>query len=683
MLSPVKLAGNYLTSNGKSFVPIGVNWVPARSGMQWPYEWDANLVESDFALMKQMGFNLVRFDLLWAWFEPRPGQYNEAAFAQLDFIISLAHRNEIYLIPALLIGGEVGDAYWDIPWRNGRHPHSDPELLYWQTQHVEEFAKRYREETAILAWDLTDEPPFWIVVQSTSEAMAANWTQLLCNGLRKYDPNHLIMCGTLGQETNRGPFRADILAPFVDISCVHPYPVYDPNLYQEPLLSLKTTYGPSFEITLSQGAGHPVMMQEFGAGNAQFSPDVVGKYYNSIIYSTLAAGAQAYTAWCFTDASPELFKRAPYIRCPHETQFGITDYQGNEKPAGRELTHFSETVQKIDFDQITLATPEAGIIVPHEWATGSDYQQYGFSPNATFQYVTTDMLSQVNDQADNLFTVKSWLASYILSRQAGMTVSFPRELDDWSKLALILTPVPSTTSPNPICHLYTTFWQKALPIIENGAVLYASLCGKSALPMPDATDLFGAQLADRAPWQSSVHLTMIEDFFSLKVGDVIEVTCPEGIVGMGMQLEMADGRVLAVDQEGRPALITKSINKGHTVLCAYPLEYSLGNNANAFEKPGNYQRLYRSLKSLAQIQSPFSIDDPRIEIGWLSGRDCDYVFLINHSHQSSTIDVRSRVPGKAHCLSSDTAQAYGIETTSFKVELSGFSGCIYKWIHTN
>ena len=47
----------------------------------------------------------------------------------------------------------------NIPWRNGRHPHSDPELLDTQARHIEQFGLRYRSEPAILAWDLTDEPP--------------------------------------------------------------------------------------------------------------------------------------------------------------------------------------------------------------------------------------------------------------------------------------------------------------------------------------------------------------------------------------------------------------------------------------------------------------------------------------------------------------------------------------------
>jgi endo-1,4-beta-mannosidase len=681
LLSTVSLNRNYLTANGKSFIPIGVNWVPAKSGMQWPFEWDIDLIESDFANISKLGFNLIRFDLLWGWYEPNPGQYNEVAFSQFDHLISLAHEYNIYLNPALLIGGEVGDAYWDIHWRNGRHPHNDPELLYWQGRHVEEFARRYNTETAILAWDLTDEPPFWIVASSTTDAMAINWTKLLCSGIRKYDQKHLILCGTLGQETNRGPFRADNLAPFVDVFCVHPYPAYDPILYHEPLLSTRTTYGASFEITLSRGAGHPVIMQEFGAGNSQFSPQVVGQYYKTLLYSALASGVQGYAAWCYTDASPSIFNRAPYIRCPHETQFGITDYLGNPKPAGTELGQFAKILQQIDLEQVEPALPEAGLIIPNEWAKGHDYSQYNLSSTQPTPYVTNDILSGEKDLFGNQFTVKSWLASFILSRQAGIMISFPRELDDWTKLPLILAPVPSTISPNPTCHLYTTFWKKVTPLVEAGATLYASLCSKSAISIPEINILFGAQIADHCLWKALVKLTMIEDFYHLKKGDIIEFICPQGLEGMGVELEISDGHVLAIDQDGKPALLMKSVGLGHTLLCAYPLEYALGDTVNAFENLGNVQLLYKSLKSLAQIHSPFTVDNFSIELSWLSGNERDYVIIVNHSKKSTCSTINSRTPGRAGYVLPDGIEWLNNTSQSFDIELPGYSGRIYVWEH--
>ncbi len=85
-LPPVILSGNYFSAEGHPFLPVGAHWVPAKAGLQWPLQWDEAEVEADFAKMQELGFNTVRFDLFWAWFEPHPGDYNPEAFRQLDII---------------------------------------------------------------------------------------------------------------------------------------------------------------------------------------------------------------------------------------------------------------------------------------------------------------------------------------------------------------------------------------------------------------------------------------------------------------------------------------------------------------------------------------------------------------------------------------------------------------------
>lgn len=142
-LPPVRMDGNYFSRNGKRFIPVGVNWVPAKAGMEWPYEWNPASIEKDFAQMHDLGVNTVRLDLVWAWFEPRPGQYNEKAFQELQFLSQLGRKYEIYLNPMLLIGGEVGEAYWDVPYRYGRDPQSDPEMLRLETDFAAELARRF------------------------------------------------------------------------------------------------------------------------------------------------------------------------------------------------------------------------------------------------------------------------------------------------------------------------------------------------------------------------------------------------------------------------------------------------------------------------------------------------------------------------------------------------------------
>src|SRR5665213_4514836 len=242
-LSPVHLDGTYFAKDGKRFMPVGAHWVPAKAAMQWPIQWDPADIEADFAKMHDLGFNLARFDMLWAWFEPRPGDYNPEAFEQFDRLISLAHKYQIYLNPSLFIGGEVGEAYWDVSWRYGRNPQTDPDMLRLEADHASELARRYGNESAIIAWDLTDEPPFWIVAGQTTDAMAINWTRLIVGAIRKFDQLHPIVIGTSGQEITHGPFRSDNLAKAVDFFSVHPFTIYRQDLFRDPMLSERSTSG--------------------------------------------------------------------------------------------------------------------------------------------------------------------------------------------------------------------------------------------------------------------------------------------------------------------------------------------------------------------------------------------------------------------------------------------------------
>jgi endo-1,4-beta-mannosidase len=290
-LPKVRMDGAWFARDGKRFIPVGAHWVPAKAAMAWPTQWDPKDIEADFAKMRDLGFNLVRFDLLWAWFEPRPGDYNPEAFKQLDFPVSLAHKYRIYLHPSMFIGGEVGEAYWDVPWRHGRNPHTDPDMLRFETDHAAELARRYRDETAILAWDLTDEPPFWIVAGETTDSMAVNWTRLITGALRREDPNHPIVAGTSGEEPGHGPFRADNIAKEVDFFSVHPFTIYMNDLFPDPMLSERSTYGAAWEITLSRGAGKPAMIHEMGGSTAQYAPERVAAYDRANLYSGLGAGS--------------------------------------------------------------------------------------------------------------------------------------------------------------------------------------------------------------------------------------------------------------------------------------------------------------------------------------------------------------------------------------------------------
>ncbi len=613
-LHPVSLSGNYFVRNGQPFLPIGAHWVPARTGLGWPVEWDDAGLEVDFAKMADLGFNTVRFDLFWAWFEPRPGDYNPEAFRQLDVFIRLAHQYNIYLHPALFIGGEVGEAFWDLPWRQGRHPHADPEMLRLQTDHAAEFARRYKAEPAILAWDLTDEPPFWIVADRTTDAMAINWTRLIAGALRRYDPGHLLCVGTSMEDISHGPFRPDNLAAEVDFFSVHPYSIYTPDRFPDPMLSERGTYAGAFETTLSLGAGHPVMIHEFGASSAQYDPERIAAFDRVTLYSGLAAGACGFLPWCYTDAAPELYRRVPYLRAPHETQFGLTTWDRQDRPRGRVLRKFSQLLSQMDLSGLQPAPGEAVLIVPHEWAKPhGDMSHAGLSGPAAIPYTSTQEVSETGEA--NLWLTRSLLNTFIQARRAGWKVDMPREYTDCQAHPLLLLPSPLTSTERNLVHVHTAFWETARAYVDQGGVLYASLCADAAIP--GMADLFGASLSDHAPAED-VLLRLVEPFGSLAAGTEFRFRAD---VSSGRYwpatLDVASGMVVAVDGSGRPALVANVRGRGKTLLSAYPLESYLAVQPAAFEGPESTYLLYRALAEWAGIQPLFFTNVPGVEVAGL------------------------------------------------------------------
>jgi endo-1,4-beta-mannosidase len=685
-LPRVKLDKTYFQRDKRAFLPVGAHWVPAEAALDWPVRWDPVSIAADFAKMRDLGFNTVRFDLFWAWFEPHPGSYNPEAFAQLDYLIELAHRYEIYLHPTMFIGGEVGEAYWDVPWRHGRHPHADPELLRLQTDHAAELARRYRGEPSILAWDLTDEPPYWIAGGQTTDAMAINWTRLLAWAVRRADPEVALCVGTAVEDVSHGPFRPDTIAAEVDFLSAHPYAIYLPDLFPDPMLSERGTYCGAFQVRLSAGAGKPVMIHELGASAAQYTPERIAAFDRTTLYSSLGAGSNGFLLWCYTDAAPGTFQRAPYLRAPHETQFGLTTWDRQDRPAGAMLRQFSRIVERMDLTGIEPEPTLAALIVPHEWAKPhGDFSRLGIEGASPIPYVSTQDGGALagnaprSDWDDNLWLTGAWLSAFILSRRAGITVSMRREYTPWQEHPLALLPSPLTSTEHNLVHVHTRFWEEARSYVEGGGALYASLCADAAIP--EMADLFGARLSDHA-MVDEVVLKVVNKFGDLKEGDEFRLALPSGGMRyMPAVLEMAGGEIVAVDSEGRPVLVAHTFGAGKTLLCAYPLETILAATPAAFERPNEVHRLYRALRQWAGIAPGFETDHPTVEVGTLlcEDRKRGYAVLTNHSSEDRLVTVTTTLPlASAVRITPDGEEALELSDRRFQVQVPAWDGAIIK-----
>jgi len=684
-LPAVKLDGNYFSAGGKRFLPVGVNWVPAKAAMQWPYQWDAAEIEADFAQMHALGVNTIRLDLVWSWFEPRPDDYNPEAFRQMDTLISLANRYKIYLHPEMLIGGEVGEAYWDVPYRQGRNPHSDPFMLRLETDFAQELARHFGKSSAILSWDLTDEPPFWIVAGSTTDSMAINWTRLITGALRRYDTLHPLVVGTSMEDVGHGPFRPDLLKNEVDFFSVHPYTIYAPKLFPDPMLSERQTYGAAFETALTEGAGHPVMIQELGASSAQYKPESIAAYERAAMYSGLGAGANGFLIWCYTDAAPGQYAKVPYLRSPHETRFGIVTWDRKERPAAKMLAEFAKTMAGLDLTGIEPAPAEVALLVPNEWSKPyGDASHFGLTGPEYAPYTSTAEGGSVNGQApttypdDNTRLTGAWLSSYILTRRAGMKAEFPREYDDWQKYPMLVLASPLTSTDTALVHVHTDFWGKAKAYVENGGVVYASVSADAAIP--DMEDIFGARLVDGAPARE-VTLKIVAPFGGLKPGDTFTYAASADTLNQWTAtLQVGSGQVIAVDQDGRPALVANSLGRGKTLLSAYPIEMYLANQPVAFEGKDATYRIYQALREWAGVKATVWTDDPSVEAAALNAKDHGYLVVVNHTAQTKQVSIQTSLPVQALSrVTADGKQAVTHQQSGWSLQLDPYDGAVLDW----
>ena len=143
----VRPGAPYLRRGGRSFLPVGAHLVPPE-GPDWPWRVGPEAFDRGFAAMAAAGMTAVRIDLAWAAVEPAEGRYDEGHLRVLDEILAAAGRHGLLLHPALLMGGEVGDAFWDVPWRAGRHPHRDAGLVASQAAHAGMLARRWAGDSA-------------------------------------------------------------------------------------------------------------------------------------------------------------------------------------------------------------------------------------------------------------------------------------------------------------------------------------------------------------------------------------------------------------------------------------------------------------------------------------------------------------------------------------------------------
>ena len=119
-----------------------------------------------------------------------------------------------------------------------------------------------------------------------------------------------------------------------------------------------------------------------------------------------------------------------------------------------------------------------------------------------------------------------------------------------------------------------------------------------------------------------------------------------------LPVEATGAAVLAVDGEGRPALLRRTLGAGALVLCTYPLEHMAARTPAA--NPEDTWRLYSALADAAGVARPVRVEDPRVLTGRLRTGRGERTILVNCSFETIDVELRAE-PGRGLSLPAELA----------------------------
>ncbi|KAI3873151.1 hypothetical protein MKW92_004972 [Papaver armeniacum] len=318
----VRPRGTRFMVNGKPLYLNGFNAYWLMSMASEP-SCDKAKVTDTFEQASRLKMNVVR---TWAFndgtsykpLQSSPGSYNEHTFKGLDFVISEAKRNGIYLILSLVNNyDDYGGRKQYVQWARdkGQYFQSDddfytnPLTREFYKNHVKAVLTRnnsitgvpYKDDPTIFAWELINEPR---CQSDLSGKTLQNWIAEMARHVKSIDPNHLLEIGLEGYYGESVPERkqynpgyqvgTDFISnnqiPEIDFTTIHLYPdQWLPDSSEQTQLQFVKKWVQSHTHD-SASIRKPILLAEFGKSSkaAGYKVGQRDAYFRRLYYTIYA-----------------------------------------------------------------------------------------------------------------------------------------------------------------------------------------------------------------------------------------------------------------------------------------------------------------------------------------------------------------------------------------------------------
>ena len=565
---------------------VGVDYQPVdderRSG-DW-YELD---YAGDFAAIAEAGLRRIRLTCAWRLMEPQVGQYDEAVFARLDAVIAAAAAAGLEVALCFFAHDSLA-ALCEVSWATGRDAYADAYLFERQAEFARHVAGRYKDEPALVAWELADAA---YLRGFATETALESFTLGLRAAVRAVDEDRPLRLG-IDAETYLRATGVDA-RPAIDLceeAAVAPSPEYAAYAVDGASGGRMGSHLDGFLLRLALDE-LPVVAEGVGPRDLEGSvaDDVVRLRTGLCAALMNGAGGAMLRRWRGLVTEP----RAPYHVDPDESLAGVYLPDGTPTAMLAQVARFAQVAAAVGGYE--LVPERVAVLMPAE------------------RYQVLPSLAGIR-------TPRTCLAAYAAAKEAHLPVTVVREGDFVLRARVMIVPGA--------CALAAETWRSLAAFVQAGGAAVLSYGGGDADPA--LREIFGVEfLGDDGP-RASLSCRVAQPEMLPGVSAFVSPTPVPHFARLGG----GSATVMATDHDGAPLVTLRQYGQGRALFVAAPLERMLSeaDPASAPDAVWSLVRgIYAGVAGASGAVAALGCDRPEVEFAHFIGLDDDIVVLFNHA----------------------------------------------------